>query len=275
MPRRAITHSLLAATAITLAACGGEAGPLQERERAFVWEGTATPGMTVRVRDMNGDIVVEPSPDSIVRVVADIAWRRGDPSKSLHFTGSRVGNDVLVCAVWGDGTCSVDNYTSNFNFSRGVTDAKVHFKIAVPAGVKLELRAVNGDITAAASAPVEARTTNGDVLVATAAGPVRGETTSGDVDLRMSSLTGSDSVIAKSMNGSVFVYLPEKAAATIDLATTNGAVSTDFEVLVTGEPSRRRLRATLGAGTHPVHLRTLNGDAALRRLDAEGRSATP
>jgi hypothetical protein len=248
---------------------------LQHRDQAFSWNGVATPGMTVRVRDFNGDIDVEPSPDSMVRVTADISWRRGDPDRSLHFTGARDGNDIVVCAVWGDGTCTVTDYTSNFNFSRGTTDAKVHFKLQVPAGVRLELRGVNGNITAATSAPVEARTTNGDIRVVTAVGPVRGETTSGDVDLRMTSLTGSDSVIARSMNGDVFVYLPESAAATVDLATTNGAVSTEFQVLVTGEPSRRRLQATLGSGTHPVRLRTLNGDASLRKLDAQGRSAAP
>jgi hypothetical protein len=266
---------LLGATALILAACDEEAGPRQHREGAFAWTGSATPGMTVRVRDFNGDITVEPSPDTMVRVTADITWRRGDPDQALHFTGAREGNEIIVCAVWGEGSCTASNYTSNFNFSRGSTDAKVHFKLQVPAGVLLELRGVNGSITAAASAPVEARTTNGDIRVVTAVGPVRGETTSGDVDLRMTSLTGTDSVIARSMTGDVYVYLPESAAASIDLATTNGAVSTEFQVLVTGAPSRRRLQATLGAGTHPVRLRTLNGDASLRKLDAQGRSAAP
>jgi hypothetical protein len=269
------TLGLLVASASLLAGCGEEAGPLQHREQAFAWNGAATPGMTVRVRDFNGDITVEPASDSMVRVTADISWRRGDPDRSLHFTGARDGNDIVVCAVWGQGTCTATDYTSDFKFNRGVTDAKVHFKVQVPAGVMIELRGVNGSITAAASAPVEARTTNGDIRVVTAVGPVRAETVSGDVDIRMASLIGSDSVIARSMNGDVYVYLPEKAAATIDLATTNGAVSTEFQVLVTGEPSRRRLQATLGAGTHPVRLRTLNGDAALRMLDAQGRSAAP
>ncbi len=266
---------LAAATGLVMAACFRGEGPLQHRERAFVWEGVAGPGMTVRVRDFNGAITVEPSPDSVVRVTADISWRRGDPEKTLHFTGSRVGEDVLICAVWGQGTCSVRDYSSSFNMSRGVTDARVHFKLAVPAGVRLDLRSVLGDITAAASAPVEARTTNGDIIVVTAVGPVRGETTNGDVDLRMTSMTGSDSVVASTLNGDVFVFLPEDAAARVDLATTSGSVSTEFPMLVTGAPSRRRLQATLGAGTHPVRIRTVNGDAALRRLDAEGRAARP
>jgi len=46
-------------------------------------------------------------------------------------------------------------------------------------------------------------------------------------------------------------------------------------VVVTGEPNRRSLRAVLGTATRTVRLRTTNGDASLRRLDATGRSATP
>lgn len=275
MPRR--TASIVALGALTLlgTGCVGGDGPVRERASAFEWRGAAAPGATVRVRDFNGDITVEPSPDSLVRVTADLRWRRGDPDRSLHFSGAHLGQDILICAIWGSGTCTVDDYTSNFNVSRGGTDAKVHFKVQVPAGVKLELRAVNGNIAAAASAPVEARTTSGDVRVVTAVGPVRGETTNGDVDLRMASIAGTDSIVARSVNGDVFVYLPADVAATLDLATTTGAVSTEFPVLMTGEPSRRRLQSTLGAGTHPVRLRTLNGDAAVRKLDAQGRSGPP
>lgn len=275
MSRHPVHRVALGALVLLGTGCLRGDGPYQERASAFEWRGVARPGATVRVRDFNGDITVEPSPDSLVRVTADLRWRRGDPDRSLHFSGAHLGDDVLICAIWGAGTCTVDNYTSNFNVTRGSTDAKVHFKLQVPHGVRLELRAVNGSIAAAASAPVEARTTNGDIRVVTAVGPARGETTNGDVDLRMASLAGADSIVARSVNGDVYVYLPAEIAATIDLATTTGAVSTEFPVLVTGAPSRRRLQSTLGAGTHPVRLRTMNGDAALRMLDAQGRSGPP
>lgn len=275
MSRPGFAHIALAAAALVGTGCVGGDGPLQRREAAFSWHGPLGPGGTVRVRDMNGGIEVVPSGDSLVHVSASIEWRRGDPDRSLHFTAGAAGADLLVCAIWGDGSCTVDSYQSNFNFSRGVTDAKVFFRVEVPAGLRLELVAVNGDIAASASAPVEARTTNGDIRVVTAVGPARGETTNGDVDLRMASLVGTDSVVARTMNGSVFVYLPESPDISIDLSTTSGSVSTEFPVTVTGSPNRRRLQATLGAGTHPVRLRTLNGDAALRRLDAQGRSTAP
>ncbi len=267
-------HIALAAAALLGTACDGSDGPLQERAGAFEWRGPAAAGNTLRVRDMNGDITVSPSADDTVRVRADIAWRRGDPDRSLHFTGWREGSDIIICAVWGKGTCTATKYDSEFRSARG-TDAKVHFHIEAPAGVKLELVAINGDIAAAASAPVEARTSNGDIRVVTAVGPARGVTMNGSVDLRMASLVGTDSVIAKTLNGDVFVYLPDAPDAAIDLQTMTGSVSTEFPVIVTGEANRRSLRAVLGTATRTVSLRTTNGSASLRRLENAGGAGAP
>ena len=268
----ALPVALVAAGLCT--ACDGGDGPSQERQDAFVWEGEAGPGTTLRVRDMNGDIEVTHSTGSSVKVHADIEWRRGNPDESLHFSGFREGNDIMVCAVWGKGSCTKEKYDSQMKNGNS-TDAKVHFRIEVPAGVRLDLIGINGDIAATASAPVEARTANGDIRIATAVGPARGETVNGSVDLRMSSLAGTDSVIAKSMNGDVYVYLPGAPDVSVDLSTMSGSVSSEFPVMVTGEPNKRSLKATLGSGVHPVRLRTLNGDAAIRKLDSQGRSASP
>lgn len=266
---------ILPAALLFTLGCMGDAGPVQTRENAFTWQDSMPAGATLRVRDLNGAIEVTPSADGVARVSASISWRRGDPDESLHFSGVRDGTDAIICAVWGKGTCDKANYSSSFNFSSGDTDARVHFKVEVPAGVKLELQGVNTDITAAASAPVEARTLNGDVTVVTSVGPVRGVTKNGSVDVRMSSLTGTDSVIAETLNGDAYVYLPDGVDALLDLAVTNGSVSSEFAVTVAGTPNRRSLRATLGAGTRTVKLRSINGSVALRRLDAAGKSHEP
>ena len=266
--------SVLLAAALT-AGCDQDAGPLQTRENAFSWSDHVPAGATVHVRDLNGDIEVVVGTGDTARVTARLEWRKGDPDKSLRMSGSRQGDDALICAVWGQGDCSEANYSSKWEGKKRSTDARVFFKVTVPPGVKLDLIGVNGSIVASASAPVSARTMNGDVTIATAVGPVRGETLNGSVDLRMSSIIGTDSVVAKTLNGSVFVYLPDNIDATVDLGVTNGSVSTEFPVMITGAPSKRRLHGVLGAGTHQVHLRSLNGEAALRRLDAKGESHTP
>ena len=274
MSRRvAIPCALLAAT-LTVG-CEEGSGPLQVRENAFAWSDHVPSGATVTVRDLNGDITVQPSADDTVRVTARLEWHKGNPDETLRMSGSRLGDDALICAVWGDGACSRDNYTSKWNGSSSSTDAKVFFQVSVPAGVKLDLQGANGNIVAAASAPVSARTMSGNVTVATAVGPARGETLNGSVDLRIALLSGTDSVIAKTLNGNVYVYLSELTDASIDLAATTGSVSSEFPVEITGEMSKRSLRAVLGAGTHPIRLRSMNGSVSIRRLDAAGKSYQP
>ena len=269
MRHRTVVPSLLV-TALLLAGCDEGSGPLQVRENAFSWSETMPAGATLSVRSMSGDITVAVGTDDTARVSARIEWRKGDPDQSLRMSGSRQGTDALICAVWGDGSCSRGKY--NAHLGKSSTDAKVFFTITVPAGVKLDLAEIDGDVTASATAPVKARTLNGDVLVVSSVGPVQGETLNGSVDIRMSSLVGTDSVIAKTLNGSVFVYLPDAVDATVDIGVTNGSVSTEFPHTVTGEGSRKHIRTVLGAGSHMVYARSMNGEVALRRLSTDGTS---
>ncbi len=264
-------HGALLLAALAAAACDSERGPLQVRENMFTWHGTMDSGTTLIVRELRGGIEVVPSSSDTVRVTTRTEWRRGDPESDLSFSASEDSSGVVLCAVWGTGSCDREDY--NANMGRGSTDAKVYFRIEVPQGVRLDLLSIDGDIRAAASAPVDAQVLNGDIIVATAVGPVQAETLNGDVDIRMSSLTGTDSVVAKTMNGDAFVYIPDGIDATLDMSTATGSATSAFAVRGTVES--KRVGGVLGAGTHPIHLRSINGDVALRRLDAEGRSARP
>lgn len=265
---------LVPVAALLLAGCIQEgSGPLQSRTDMFVWEGVIPAGGVLRVRELRGSIEVRPATGDTARVRANVEWRSGDPERDLHFSASPQGGDVLICAVWGEGSCTREGYNARLRGGRRnrVTDAKVHFLVEVPTGVRLDLTNIDGDIVAASSAPVQARTMNGNVTVATAVGPVQAETMNGHVDARMMSLAGTDSVVAKTMNGDVFVYLPEGPDIALDMAVTSGSISSEFPT--EGMGGSRSLKAVLGAGTTPVRIRTLNGRVALRRLDAEGRSA--
>lgn len=261
---------LLLATLLTAACVQEGSGPLQVRENVFSWTGAVTPGSTVHVRDFAGTVEVRPAADDTVRVSARLEWRRGNPDKELSFTGMRVGADVLVCAVWGRGKCSVEDYDASLKLGREGTDAKLHLTVEVPAGVKVDATNINGDIVVAASAPVQAKTLNGSVRVATAVGPVQAETLNGAVDIRMSSLVGTDSVIAKTLNGAAYIYLPSVDDAVIDLGVANGRASSAFPL--DSATSGKTVRRTIGAGTRVIHAYSMNGEVALRRLDAEGRS---
>lgn len=270
MHGRRFLPSLLVATLLT-AACDGEAsGPLQVRENAFAYRGTVAAGSTVHVRDFAGTVEVKPSADDSVRVSARLEWRKGDPDKELAVSASIVGSDLLVCAIWGKGRCTVDDYDSSLKLGRDGNDAKLHFTVEVPAGVRVDATNISGDIIVAASAPVTAKTLNGSVRVVTAVGPVQGETLNGAVDIRMASLVGTDSVIAKTLNGAVYVYLPAVDDAVLDLGVANGRASSAFPL--DAPTSGKSIKRTIGAGTRVIHAYSMNGEVALRRLDAEGRS---
>lgn len=278
---------LLALSLLALAAChvASDERPQQYRNDVFVYTTTVPAGRPVMVRNLRGTITIEPSADDSLRVAADLAWQ-GDATvpTNITFSGAQVDAGVLICSIFGKATCSADNYTSDANgalsigtggtrFSLGgKSNAKVSFRIQVPAGVTLDLLSIDADIVSASTAPVKARTVNGDITVATAVGPVNIETVNGDIDARMTTLSGADSVIAKTLNGTVWVFMPEAVGAVVDAATTNGELTTDFPIPADPSGARKKLVATLGGGGTPVYVRTLNGSVGIGRLDAQGRS---
>ncbi len=271
MSRRLTIAVLVASVALT--ACDEEsAGPRETRENAFQWSGAVAAGKTLSVRSLRGDITIEPSTDSMVQVSADYAWRRGNPDTDLKISGANTADGALVCAMLGENTCTEKDFQANLKLGDGSPDIRVTMRIRVPNGVRVNVVGADGDVTVSASAPVRAFTMNGDVTVATAVGPVKGESLNGDIDLRMTSVTGTDSIIGKTMNGDVFVYMTALADATVDMSVTMGKVQSEFPLTVQGEQSARQLRSTVGTGSRVVLLKSLTGDVALRKLDAAGRA---
>lgn len=279
---------LMVLAAASLTACESQmsVGPERERTGVFSYAAVVPAGQTLYLRDMVGSITVEPATDDTLRVVADMKWR-GDstPPAEVTFSGTTRADGAMVCAIFGGAECSVDNYDGKSNGSGitigesglklglgGDSKAEVHFRVRVPAGVKLDLVMVEGDLVSASSAPVKARGINGNITIVTSVGPVTVKTVNGDVDARMSSLSGADSVVVETMNGSAYLFLPETVSASVDLGSTNGTLTTDFAGIAARENFTKQIRATLGTGLTPVRVRTLNGDAQLRRLDAQGRA---
>lgn len=280
---------VLLACCLTVAACGRDSDPRPEQRAAgvFRYDHAMPAGQTLTLRNLVGAITIEPATDDTLRVVADLAWR-GDARQpnDVSFRADSIASGILVCAIVGDGACTADNFTGRSsgnritigrrNLSLGLGGRKrssVHFTVRVPAGVQLDLVLVEGNIVSASTAPVRARGVNGNVTIVTSVGPVQVSNVNGSVDARMTTLAGSDSVKVSTVNGNVFAFLPETADATVDVRTTNGSVISDFATAVgSGERFDKVIRATLGAGTTPVRVRSVNGNAQLRRLDAAGRA---
>lgn len=268
-------YLLVLPLALALGCDDPESGPLQTDRNAFTYSAHMQGERTLYLRNGRGVIDVEPSTDDTLRIEADISWRGGpERPDGVYLSATPTDNGILVCSKFGEGTCTVEDYAikggrGNPFGSRGL---RVAYRVKVPAGVKLDLIGVDTRITSASTAPVKAQSVNGDVTVVTAVGPVRASTINGDVDARMTTLAGSDSVVVSSLNGAAWVFLPETAAFTADLATTNGRAESDFPSFAGGSASRKSIDGAINGGGRVVHVRTLNGRVGVGRLDAEGRS---
>ena len=285
MPARFIARSLVlgpvALGALALGSLTGcirsSSGPRKTNPNAFTWSGPlAAPGV-VQVRNTNGSITVEPSPDHSVHVLAATSWTRGDPTRDVKFEVVPTGGTLTICAIWNNGGCSPTDYSSGKR-KRGIqfgwsstSDARVAFTVQVPAGVKVDATTIEGEVNVRASAPVKARSIDGNVRVGTSVGPVDAETMNGDVDIRMTTLGEAGDVRAVTKNGTAVAWVPDITDGRVNASTLNGELGTDFGG-PTGETMgrMREFKAALGTGARSYEIQTLNGSAWLRLINANG-----
>jgi len=270
---------LLVAGTLPAGACMlGSSGPEKVDPAAFAWNAPISAPATVYIRNTNGSVEVRPSTDGNVRVSAELRWRGSDSRRDVKFQTTNGANGVTICALWGGGTCGPTNYHSTRSGVSGLfgnhTSESVAFTVYVPTGVRVDARTVNGSVGVAATAPVVARSVNGTIRVATSVGPVDAETVNGNVDVRMTTLGAEGPVRANTVTGAASAYLPAKFNGVVDISSTIGQVSSDFDG-VSGTGEAKHLSGILGAGGRRVDVGTITGSASLRRLNADGTVAAP
>jgi hypothetical protein len=268
---RSIVPASLALLALTgVSACNVGDGTPQENANAWTWTGELKAPGTINIRNLNGSIEVRPSTDNAVHITAATRWRTGNPEKDVSFQAIREGTDVTVCAIWGRGSCSAERVKSktSFNLFGNKNDVNVKFTVMVPTGVKVNALTVNGSVDALSTAPVIARTANGSIKVGTSVGPVDAETVNGDVDARMTTINGEGIIRAATVNGTATLFVPGDVAGRVEISNMNGSVGTDFAL--GGDESKHNISGVLGAGGREIKVATVNGNAYLRRLNADG-----
>jgi hypothetical protein len=259
----------LLATLVVAGAANPLAAQARTEREAFTWAGKVPEGRWINVRNLNGTIYVERSTSDRVEVVAARHTRRGDP-EFVRFEVQKYGaneQDVLICALWGENsTCNDLSYRSRDDRRGRQIEIAVEFRVRVPAGVKVAMYSVNGEVrVAGATSEVDAETTNGSIVVTTTGGPVNARTTNGEIRATMGRFDMKSDLRFESTNGSVIAEFADDLNAEVDLSTTNGQFLTDFPVTVSGRIDPRRLRATLGKGGPRIRLSTTNGNVELRR----------
>ena len=239
----------------------------ESADDSFKWTGKIPAGAWLRVDDLNGSISVEQAAGAEAEVTGDKDWHRGDP-KDVRFVVVKSGNDVTICALWGDeSTCDARGaHYRHHGWNGDHNDVNVKFTVKLPKGVNLDINTVNGGLdVAGATAQVEAETVNGRVDVTTAGGPVRANTVNGSIRATMGAAPGNEDLKFTTVNGSIIVTVPPSLSADLEMETVNGSLTSDFPLTITGKVNPKHLRATVGSGGRKVEMSTVNGSIELRK----------
>jgi DUF4097 and DUF4098 domain-containing protein YvlB len=235
-------------------------------DSSFAWKGPIPAGGTIHVEDLNGGIDVEASDNGTTTVTAVKHWRHSDPA-SVRIVVEPAGNEVTVCALWGDATsCGDRGHHGGHEVHNN--DVSVHFTVHVAKGVKVNLVTVNGSVDVrGATVAVDAHTVNGRIEIATLGGPVTAESVNGGVRATIDHLVSSNEPLElTTVNGSVELEAPAELNAALDAETVNGGVQSDFPVQINSMKVRTRIRGTIGQGGRELRLHTVNGSVRLRKL---------
>lgn len=232
--------------AVTLAALtvGGLSACSAVTQKTFEDDAKVSQKVTsVHLDNGNGNAKVEASADaSAISVHRKVNYRGDKPSG----TSFHVDNGVLTLSGCGS-HCGVD------------------YIVKVPAGLPVTGGTSNGSLTLADVGTVDVHTSNGEIAVTDATGPVKLRTTNGDVDVKDVKGGGIDT---QTSNGEVTIRTA--TPQNIKARTTSGSLT------VTTPPARYRISANDShgdkkvafendpSGKYRLDLSTTNGDLTVK-----------
>ena len=234
----------------------------------FHWQGSLTAGQTLEVFNTNGEIAANRASGNAARV----AGARGgsDEDHDLFIEVVEYPDGATICAVYAKdrapGRCHRGGVSSESSEWHHGHRAKINFDVQVPHGVRFHALTTNGGVHCVnLESVVEASTTNGNVEVSTSEW-ASARTTNGTVRVAMGNAKWSGELKLLSTNGSVDVTLPASAEFTVEAATTNGAIRSDFPITVQGTFGPKQLSGTVGGGGRELKVATTNGGIELKKI---------
>ena len=286
---------------LAAALAAGAAAPLPQQD--FHWSGRLARGEQITVKGIVGDVRAEPASGIEVTVTA---VRRGRNADRVRIEVVRRSGGVVVCAVYprdegddgrgwsmrrdrddDDGDRDEPRDACNRgNVSVRGNAASVDFTVRVPAGVRVSVATVTGDVYATGlHSPVRAASVSGNVRVSSD-GSVQATSVSGDVEATLGR-TGGESLQFSTVSGDVTLRVPASLDAEFTARTLSGSIESDFPLEI-GSMDRGRRRGrdddddddrprvrvrigqeahgTLGRGGPQLRVNTVSGDVSLVRV---------
>lgn len=232
------------------------------------------------IENVNGKITVEQWDKDVVKIEAvKTAKSSSDESAKKALQDTKVEFTVEDKDI--DVTVKHPQSGSFFSFSwlcGTSSSVEVSFRVWAPAGSRLSLSSVNGDVLVSVKgADVEAETVNGSVTVRDSS-LVTISTVNGSIDFDSDNLVNVESVngqitgtvraekpkngTVEVVNGTIVVKLPAGSNFSVTTETVNGSIESDFPE-VTG--SRREKSGEIGAGGDKLSIETVNGSIEIRK----------
>lgn len=243
-------------------------------------------GGTVTLDNVNGGVTIEAWDRNEVMVVAD------KEVKAKTDEAARKAMQQVRIQV-GKGAGRLDIVTKLPKRDSGFLDwmtgnnvnINVKYQVKVPRNATLDIETVNGGVRLAGThgkATVETtngaltidgvhgnldlETTNGGITVTRSAGAVEASTTNGGIEVELTEVPDGSDLSFETTNGGVTVRLPRDIRVSLDAATSNGRVSSDFDVEGAQSKSRRRLSGDINGGGGKLRVRSTNGSVKIEEI---------
>jgi hypothetical protein len=224
--------ALAALTVSGVSACSSALG----REKTFEDDAKVPQKVTsIRLDNRNGEVEVVASADaSTISVHRKVDYRGDKPSG----TSFHVESGVLTLSDCG-------------------TDCGVDYRVKVPAGLPVTGGTSNGGIALTDVGTVDVHSSNGEIAVTDATGPVKLRTSNGDVDVKNARNAKGGGIDTQTSNGNVTIRTA--TPQNITARTTSGSLT------VTAPPATYRISADDAHGDK--HVAFKNDPSGRYRLD--------
>jgi hypothetical protein len=229
------------------------------------WEGRLSPGQTVEIVGISGDVQAVPARGP-ARVRAANTVRRGSADDVPIVVVEHAGG-VTICAIYPARAGQPANVCEPGGGSRNGSgaDITVDFHVEVPATVHFTGRTVSGDISVSGlSGDVRATTVSGDIDVQTS-GTATASTVNGHIDVIMGRAEWRDRAAFSTVNGNIRLSVAGELDAELRASTVNGEIQSTFPIVVEARHNMRNVTQALGRGGPELRLSTVNGSIELRR----------
>lgn len=224
-------------------------------------------GDRLEISNINGHIDVTRASGRMAEVSVTKTVKKGDGSmvKAIMEEG---GSGMHVCTIYinrepNRRTCNGDN--NNNGRGRDNFEVDMHYVVRVPAGAKLSIDDVNGNVTVTgADNDSKIETVNGDITFDGGSASSL-ETVNGNIVGTFSRATWDGTMSVETVNGSVELTFPADFSADISGETVNGGIHSTFPITIDQGWGPKSFKGRIGGGGRKLRISTVNGGITLKK----------